>query len=165
MKTLKWGMSTARALLEYARNLSELYEVTGTSGPNLMFRALAGAGNVFRRSNNTGEFGMAFLAPVMVVMAHEPQIRKRLDEAASSCLDELPKLRASLQLALSLPDTWRPCFGPGGMAAFAAFGDEEGSDFVKVVREWLDEHPLEAQSITLPAAVLQRHDTVKSQDI
>ena len=113
---------------------------------------MASLGNRWRTKRPIGEFGLALLAPALLLMTAGPEGRGPLTEAAEGCSKEIPKLRAMSAAAADLPEKWRRSMGPGGATVLARFPEGEAADLLAQLRQWLADHPDEAKvvSIQLP---------------
>ncbi len=158
---LRWGARTARTVTDFARVVSEYYDVTGREGSDVRHRILAHIGRVLRRTRISDGVGVAFLAPAIMLMAPTGKARQELSAVCDDFAKELPKLRAVISAARDLPQESRTFLGPGGLADLAGRPESTVNEVLRQLREWLSSHPEEAKLVVLqevPTSDPEQHD-------
>jgi hypothetical protein len=157
---LLWAAGTARSLVDFARAVSEVYQATGTTDSQLIYRAVASLGKRMRTKRLSGEFGVAFLAPVLLLMVPDRKGRQQLAEVGKDCKEQLPRLQALVLAANALPERWRPSLGAGGAALLASLPDGEAEELLNQLRKWLADHPEQARHVVLSADLVSEESKV-----
>jgi hypothetical protein len=147
LSDLAWATSVARICLDYAAALSQMFDATSVEGANPTLLLLGNIGRAMRKLGVSRKLGVAMVAPAILLMAAGDYGRDQLNIGAAQCALEIPRIRATIALAEALPERWRPCFGPGGMAQFATLPTEDQAELKERVLKWVAEFPEESRTL------------------
>jgi hypothetical protein len=147
LNDLAWAIGVARTCLDYAAALSQMFDATSVEDANPTLLLLANVGRAMRKIGVSRKLGIAMVAPAILLMASGDYGRDQLNIGVAQCASEIPRIRATIALAEALPERWRPCFGPGGMAQFATLPIEDQAELKEQVLKWVAEFPEESRTL------------------